>query len=147
METDLVCLVYTSRLNTDRCDEEEIQTILEHSVNNNRKLGISGMLLYSDGAFLQALEGPKDAVKKTFERIKVDRRHDSINKLAVEAIEQRRFPDRAMGFASLSRSELAQIPGVGDLISASQSLSEVRVGTAKFLLEAFLKRHWRERLG
>ncbi|WP_188055733.1 BLUF domain-containing protein [Sphingosinithalassobacter sp. CS137] len=65
--------------------------ILNASRRNNRRDGITG-LLYSDGRrFLQALEGPEDAVQQTFERIQGDSRHRAIVVLSRRHIEAREF--------------------------------------------------------
>lgn len=42
--------------------------MLAKSRSNNVRDGISGMLLYRDGDFLQVLEGPEDKVRAAFDR-------------------------------------------------------------------------------
>jgi hypothetical protein len=49
--------------------DEEINDLLKVSRNNNEKNGITGLLLYSDGNFMQILEGEKEAVENTYKKI------------------------------------------------------------------------------
>lgn len=42
---------------------------------NNERAGITGMLLYKDGNFMQLLEGEKEAVLRLHKNIIVDPRH------------------------------------------------------------------------
>ena len=42
----------------------ELQALLEQARQKNAKLGVTGMLLYKDGNFMQVLEGEKETVRK-----------------------------------------------------------------------------------
>ena len=79
-------------------EETDLETLLNVSRKNNTKAGISGMLLFHDGLFLQVLEGDHDAVQKTYERIEKDERHRSCRIMADLIVEQREFPDWSMGY-------------------------------------------------
>ncbi len=69
----------------------DIAGILAASRRNNARAGITG-LLYADGTrFLQALEGPEDAVEETFARIKRDPRHRALVSLSRKNVEHREF--------------------------------------------------------
>ena len=66
-------------------------SILAVSRRNNRRAEVSG-LLYADGKrFLQALEGPKDVVEATFERIRLDPRHRAPVILSRREVQDREF--------------------------------------------------------
>ena len=56
------------------------------------------MLVHKGGNFLQALEGPEDAVRATMQRISHDQRHRSIIKLHEGYHDERLFREWAMGF-------------------------------------------------
>lgn len=58
-----------------RPTEEEVEQILAVSRRNNAELGVTGMLLYADGAFIQVLEGEESTVKTLSHRISRDPRH------------------------------------------------------------------------
>lgn len=73
----LVQLIYVSSL-VSLDMESELGKILESSVRHNLENGITGMLLYSGGNFIQVLEGDQDKVGETYERILADPRHISL---------------------------------------------------------------------
>jgi hypothetical protein len=55
--------------------EEELIQLLETSRQNNAKIGVTGMLLYKDGNFMQLIEGPEEAVRALHAKISIDPRH------------------------------------------------------------------------
>ena len=89
--------------------EKELTDILAISNNNNSRDNITGLLLYSEGNFIQLLEGEEQGVKSTFERISKDQRHKGITPIASGSIEKRNFPEWAMGFKSINSSELGEL--------------------------------------
>jgi hypothetical protein len=56
----------------------ELQTLLEKARQNNAKLNVTGMLLYKDGNFMQALEGDMEVVTKLAGTIERDLRHKGV---------------------------------------------------------------------
>ncbi|MEB0262865.1 MULTISPECIES: BLUF domain-containing protein [unclassified Mucilaginibacter] len=42
---------------------KQLKDLLKESRDNNIRVGITGLLLYNDGAFMQVLEGYEDPVK------------------------------------------------------------------------------------
>ena len=64
----------------------------------NKALGVSGMLVFHDGTFLQALEGEQRAINEIFASIVSDRRHRDIDVLhRGPGFDQRIFGDWSMG--------------------------------------------------
>ena len=82
-----------------------LEEILAVSRTNNAAAGITGMLLYLDGAFLQVLEGPVEAVGETYARIKRDRRHWEARTL-LDQNAPRAFSEWSMGFKRLTGGAL-----------------------------------------
>jgi hypothetical protein len=76
----------------------ELEEILRVSRRNNVAVGVTGLLIVGGRRFLQALEGPEEAVIATFERIRADPRHFAVVMLGRTAIEERLFGSWAMGF-------------------------------------------------
>jgi hypothetical protein len=70
--------------------------IMAHAHTRNVADGITGILCYGSGQFLQALEGERAAVTALYHRIAVDPRHDACQLIAVEEIAQRAFPEWTM---------------------------------------------------
>ena len=74
----------------------ELQALLEQARQKNAKLGLTGMLLYKDGNFMQVLEGEKEAVTKLAAIIERDPRHKRVLILLRGTSEERLFPNCTM---------------------------------------------------
>jgi hypothetical protein len=97
---------------------EEIESMLERARPKNDALGITGMLLYKDGNFLQALEGEEPAVTKLADTIKNDARHSGFLVLMQGPAERRLFPGSPMGFHDLTREPLHHNPAYDEFIDS-----------------------------
>lgn len=98
----LVRLLYASRARTPM-SEHELVTILKQSREHNPALGLTGLLCYTDGIFIQMLEGGRNAVNARYKTIVGDPRHHDAILLSYEEIAQREFAGWAMGQVNLSR--------------------------------------------
>jgi len=78
------------------------QSILQQSQAYNSQHGITGVLLQGQGVYLQALEGEQDAVNRLYARISVDPRHNRVEMVHCENIEQRRYGNWSMAHAELA---------------------------------------------
>ncbi|MDR6659402.1 hypothetical protein J2W51_001944 [Tardiphaga robiniae] len=77
----------------------DISELLQKARARNDAAHITGMLVYSDGDFLQALEGEPENVIEVYGRISVDPRHRDISLLQRGiGYGDRLFPNWAMGF-------------------------------------------------
>ncbi len=115
MPNDLICLVYASHA-TGPISQEDLDEILRVSRENNAQLGITGVLLYSNGNFFQVLEGPKDNVLKLFGRIRKDPRHTGVVTYSCRTIEKRNFPKWTMGFRRITDDDTQAIEGWNHLM-------------------------------
>lgn len=77
-----------------------LEDILASSRKNNFRSGITGILLFIEGGFMQVLEGPGPAVSQTFDRISKDRRHWNTTVL-LDRDAPRTFSEWSMGFSRL----------------------------------------------
>jgi hypothetical protein len=98
----LVRMMYASRA-VPAVDQEELITILRQSKANNPAIGVTGVLCFSGGIFLQVLEGGRSAVNRLYNRIAADPRHTEVEVLLYEEIGERRFASWSMGQANMSR--------------------------------------------
>ena len=97
----LVRLLYASRaLDTN---PGAISTILAQSREYNPSCGITGILCYGGGIFLQAIEGGRLAVSELYEHIQRDKRHKDVALLQFEEITERRFSGWTMGQVNLQK--------------------------------------------
>ncbi len=74
-----------------------VDQILRTSRRNNAAVGVTGLLVTGGRRFLQALEGPEEAVEATYDRISADARHFAVVQLVRETIDTRQFAQWAMG--------------------------------------------------
>ena len=98
----LVRLMYASRA-VAAVDQEVLVAILRKSKANNPALGITGVLCFCEGIFLQALEGGRSAVNQLYNRIASDARHTGVELVCYDEIGERRFAGWSMGQVNLSR--------------------------------------------
>jgi Sensors of blue-light using FAD len=97
----LVRLMYASRA-VPAVDHEELISILRKSKTNNPAVGVTGVLCFSGGIFLQVLEGGRSAVNKLYNRIAADSRHTDVELLVYEEIGERRFAGWSMGQVNMA---------------------------------------------
>ncbi len=98
----LVRLMYASRA-ADSVNQNELVAILKKSKVNNADIGVTGVLCFSAGIFLQVLEGGRSPVSALYNRIANDPRHHDVVLLSYEEVDERRFAGWSMGRANLSR--------------------------------------------
>jgi hypothetical protein len=90
-------LLYVSNTLSDLAPAA-LDNILTASRRNNALLGITGLLLYIDGGFLQMLEGEERALRELHGRICADRRHWDLRLMLDRESGARAFPGWSMGF-------------------------------------------------
>lgn len=97
----LVRLLYASR--AVDTSSEAIESILHQSREHNPANGVTGVLCYGGGIFLQVLEGGRVMVSELFGHIQRDPRHKDVVLLSYEEIAERRFAGWTMGEVNMTR--------------------------------------------
>jgi hypothetical protein len=115
---DIFSLTYLSE-GTVPFSKTDLRELLIKARENNSKLGITGMLLFKGGNFLQVLEGEKEKVLALYDRVAQDRRHARITILFQGVSKKRDFADWSMGFHDLNAPETMNIPGYSAFLHAS----------------------------
>jgi len=130
-------ILYTSYLVSD--ESEALPAIVKAAERNNQQRSITGMLLYSNGSFLQVLEGEKDTVREAFQHIEKDSRHRDVFVLLEQELAQRQFSSWSMGFKHLTSADLERIPNASQVFRASAGEIGERVlpGNALAVLQTF----------
>lgn len=109
-------IVYTSTASLE-FSAADLERLVAGARTRNRTLGVTGMLVFHDGRFLQALEGEKRAVNEIFASIRGDARHRDVMVLhRGPGPEQRAFGDWSMGFADFA--------GAAELLKGFMRLNE-----------------------
>jgi len=75
---------------------DDIPDIVREAAARNGLDGITGLLYTEGDAFLQAIEGPIDAVSDLMERLQSDARHRDLTILVDRPIDEREFGDWTM---------------------------------------------------
>jgi hypothetical protein len=111
----LVRVIYASRWGA--CVGEDLhhvtRQIVGRSMQNNRLVDVTGLLLVHGGWFMQVLEGPSASVAETFARIAADARHFDITVLASGSADQRLFRDWNMCERRISSSDYRLLDQLG----------------------------------
>ncbi|MBV5299831.1 MAG: BLUF domain-containing protein [Rhodoferax sp.] len=97
----LVRLLYASRAVDTSPDA--IESILHQSRAHNPASGVTGVLCYGGGIFLQVLEGGRMAVNELYGHILRDPRHTDVVLLHYQEITEREFAGWTMGEVNMSR--------------------------------------------
>jgi hypothetical protein len=97
--------------------EGDLVELLTQSRENNTLAGITGLLLYKEGKFLQVLEGDDLLVRKLISKIEKDPRHAEVEVLRWEILKERRFPAWSMGFQNLDNVDIQRTPGYSEFMN------------------------------
>lgn len=111
----LVSLVYISSADPD-VNADTLLDILEVSRRKNLENGITGMLLFQNGFFIQALEGEEAAVESTYSSIQRDDRHRHLIVVEKIPIERRSFANWSMGFKNLDQLDTTEVEGLTEFL-------------------------------
>ena len=96
----------------------ELVELLNRSRAKNTRLGITGMLLYKSGSFMQVLEGDETTVRRLyFDEIARDFRHHHQVVLLEQQQPDRDFTAWSMGFYNLDSPELRDLPGYSEILN------------------------------
>lgn len=119
-------LVYTSKARGE-VSKFDLYNILKTAVAENPRHRVTGFLLYKDGKFRQAIEGPDNDIQQLYDNICNDPRHEVLGKDLQIQIAERTFPMWAMAFSTsdtglkpLEKDLSVLPPDVFDNLSDSQ---------------------------
>jgi Sensors of blue-light using FAD len=96
----LVRCLYASR-GSKQIGEPVLDTILKQSRRNNAKNGITGMLCFANGIFVQVIEGGRAEVSRLLAKIMRDERNADVEILLFQEISERRFGNWTMGLVNI----------------------------------------------
>lgn len=97
-------------------DRADLVNLLDISQKANKEHGITGMLLYRGGNFIQVIEGEDEAVLQLYENIKADPRHRDVTLLSQDPIKSRQFPDWSMGFRNIDKMSQSELEGYTEFL-------------------------------
>jgi len=130
--------------------EQSLCALLKTAQHWNELHGLTGMLLYVEGKFIndnggrfiQVLEGPETEVKNIFEKIKHDGRHQNVIVLSQTKIPRRNFSTWSMGFKTFGDDANKSMSGFFELDEKFLAKKPAgRFNTALNFLKSFYSMH------
>lgn len=136
----LIRLIYVSTA----CHEAttaELDAILASAVRHNEADGVTGMLVYADGGFMQVLEGEEEAVDATFRRVERDPRHTDVFVLERTPIPERSFGRWSMGLRRIGANDAVRNPAYASFFEGGFDARKIgaRPGLALDMLTEFAR--------
>lgn len=116
--------------------DSELIDILKVARSRNAKNDVTGVLLYSDGTFIQVLEGEPANIDQIFHSISNDKRHKNIIKLVDGSLDKKYFADWNMGFATVDKDRAREISGF--LSSTAEILDDESGNMLASILKTFI---------
>jgi hypothetical protein len=108
--------VYVSNASQD-FTKADLRSLLQEIRQKNTELGVTGMLLYKDGSFMQVVEGEQEVVARLLEVIQRDSRHTGFQVILHALSEERLFSEFSMGFRDLREQSATKTPGYSDFMN------------------------------
>ena len=127
-EMRVIQLVYASAA-TQPFTPEALKLLLSKARARNSTYGVTGMLLYHRGSFLQVLEGPEAGVDRILASIVKDARHTTARTLSRATVSAREFEAWSMGFVDTTHSlahPMGHVDYHRELPGLTQSASKAR---------------------
>ena len=136
----MISLVYISSAIVPFTDGQ-LADLLAQSRENNTRAGITGMLVYKGGNFMQLIEGEETAIDALQAKIRQDPRHCGMISLLRQPIAERQFQGWSMGFRNLQSPDAPSMEGFSDFMNYDLTGQEFRENPsmAQKLLLSFKK--------
>jgi hypothetical protein len=118
-------IIYSSH-STTPMQMDDLEDLLEHAQASNATQGITGALVYVEGAFLQVLEGDKAGLQKLMVKISRDLRHETVVVLREGDVPTAIFSGWNMAYVSATAEQVAQWAGFSCSKPMPQVLSDIQ---------------------
>ena len=115
---------------------DDLEELLQRARHRNGIQGISGALIYTDGVFLQILEGERATVEALMADIRRDPRHTAVDVLREGEIPSAKFSSWKMAYVAATEEQLARWAGISVATENRGAMDDVggdRDRTAQFV--------------
>jgi hypothetical protein len=130
----MIRLVYISQAVVGFANDE-VQNILQSSKRNNSANGITGVLVFGGGLFMQVLEGSEHAVLRLYVKILEDRRHTDCRLIHISPTTEQTFKQWSMAVLD---SDPLDFQRIGEL--RARRLESVQSQAFTNLMRDFVKK-------
>lgn len=144
----MIQVSYVSRA-AEAMSSADLLALLHQCRTNNTRTGVSGLLLYGNGTFLQTIEGEPDVVDPLYAQIFEDKRHEAIELIYRKEIPERQYSEWSMGFDEISDESLKGIEGLRDFGAVDFNFSTLTGNreVVETLLQHYREPHYDQILG
>lgn len=101
-------LIYISSA-TKSLTREDFLELVAHAQKQNAAMGITGVLMFKDGNFMQVLEGEQELIAKLYADIKVDPRHTLVSIIQEGPISLREYSEWSSTYFNSEEGEYENI--------------------------------------
>ncbi|MFK7816542.1 MAG: BLUF domain-containing protein [Gammaproteobacteria bacterium] len=98
-------LIYRSIAKPEMLNVDALSRLENRAASANRKLGVCGILAFSDSRFLQVLEGQSKFVNSVYAKIIKDKQHYDVELISFESVVSTEFHDWSMKVFNLENIE------------------------------------------
>lgn len=139
----MIQVSYLSRATRDM-SATDLLSLLMHAREKNTASGITGLLLYGNGTFLQVIEGEDAVIDGLVDRLGRDSRHADVRILSRRAVPERQYSDWSMGFEQVSEGALGAVEGLRGFGVADFTFDELARNEAAIerIMDHFRAPHW-----
>ncbi len=137
--SELQCLIYVSTA-AHSLGARDVAAILEKSTQMNQHDGVHGMLLLSDGNFMQCIEGDVSGVERTYARILASPLHHRVIELLRGPVTRRQFTGWNWAFQLGAKREFST-PGIRQFLESNLQ-EHLGAGAEKTPEETVLRTFW-----
>lgn len=117
-------IIYSSSA-TRPMDDQELVDLLDHARKNNHSMGVTGILVYHQGDFMQVLEGGAAVVDDLYRVIQEDERHTNIKTILRRNVPDREFSDWEMAFKHVTPEDISRVEGFNELADFKKLNSDI----------------------
>jgi len=118
-QDELVHLAYVST-QTRHMTAADLIGLLQEARQRNEERNITGILLHKNQSFFQVIEGNRAGVSETFAHIIRDARHEGVEVLFDEPLQDREFSDWRMGFIDLDGIDVSMLRGYSNFFDSDE---------------------------
>jgi uncharacterized membrane protein (DUF373 family) len=129
---------------TEPMSTRDLLRLLQSCRENNAGRGVTGMLFYCNGTFLQVLEGEERVIDELLDIIEQDPRHTGMQVIQRKAIKHREYSDWSMGFQRVTERDLQHIEGLRDF--SAKDFNAAYLGQQTAIVQSFMDHFRRQRL-
>ena len=80
----------------------DVELMLMKAKQKNKKINVTGCIVYANNKFIQLIQGPKKAIIDLYEEIKADQRHYNVTTLLEQATDHKIWSDWSMAMLDFS---------------------------------------------